>query len=126
MADPHHDPHAMAPTHHDSHAHPEEHGPSFGLYVTVFVTLSILTMVSFGAYELLGHGPSSMWVILCVSVAKATLVAMIFMHLKYDWGKVFCIVIPVSVMAVLMIIVLLPDLVLAWHHIDPRYVSTGP
>ena len=47
---------------------------------------------------------------------KSGLVAAIFMHLKYDWGKVFCIMIPVVVMSMMMIIVLLPDAVLGWHN----------
>jgi hypothetical protein len=37
------------------------------------------------------------------------------MHLKFDWNRVFCIVIPVCIMAVMMIIVLLIDQTLAWH-----------
>ena len=47
---------------------------------------------------------------------KASCVIGIFMNLKFDWGKLYCIVIPVSILAVMMIIVLLPDLVLGWHY----------
>jgi hypothetical protein len=43
-------------------------------------------------------------------------VALIFMHLKFDFGRLYCIIIPVSIMAVMMIIVLLPDIVIGWHH----------
>ena len=39
------------------------------------------------------------------------------MHLKQDWGKVYFIVIPVSIMSVMMIIVFMPDILLAWHHV---------
>ena len=46
-------------------------------------------------------------------MVKAACVAAIFMHLKFDFGKVYCIIIPVSIMAVMMIIVLLPDIVLS-------------
>ncbi|MCI0742567.1 MAG: cytochrome C oxidase subunit IV family protein [Gemmataceae bacterium] len=93
-----------------------EHGPKFQTYINVFVALMIFTLASFGAYKILGQGQSSMWIILAISVAKATLVALIFMHLKFDWPRVYCIVIPVCVMAVMMMIVLLPDFVIAWRQ----------
>ena len=93
-----------------------DHGPSFQAYMYVFGFLCVLTLTSFLANFLLGQGHASMVIILMVSVVKATLVAMIFMHLKFDWSKVYCIIIPVCVMGVMMMIVLLPDIVLAWHH----------
>jgi len=97
-------------------AHDDDHGDIFKLYVTVFAALAVATGISFGAYELLGQGTSSLIIIMIVSVIKATMVAYVFMHLKYDWGKVFGIMIPVVVMAVMFIIVLLPDIVFTWHH----------
>ncbi|MCI0381037.1 MAG: cytochrome C oxidase subunit IV family protein [Gemmataceae bacterium] len=99
----------------DAHDHPE-HAPKFQAYINVFVALMIFTLASFGAYKILGQGPSSMWIILAISVAKATLVALIFMHLKFDWPNLYCIVIPVCVMAVMVMIVLLPDIVLSWRQ----------
>ena len=103
----------------DTHEHAHEHaGPNFQTYLNVFIALGVLTIASFGAYELLGQGPRSMWVILAISVAKATLVAMIFMHLKFDWGRLYCIVIPVCVMAVMMMIVLLIDQTVAWINYE--------
>jgi caa(3)-type oxidase subunit IV len=106
---------------HDMHASaPAEHGPSFQTYIYVFVALCVFTAVSFVSNGLVAHTLGlvqlSMWIILAVAVVKATLVAMIFMHLKFDWSKVYCIIIPVCVMGVMMIIVLLPDIVLSWHH----------
>jgi caa(3)-type oxidase subunit IV len=92
------------------------HGPNFQAYINVFIALCVLTAVSFLANWLLGQGPSSMWIILAVAVVKATLVAMVFMHLNFDWPKVYCIIIPVCVMGVMMMIVLLPDIVLGWHQ----------
>src|SRR5437660_1497298 len=94
-------------------AAPQAHeGPHFQAYLNVFYILCVLTAVSFFANFALGQGQASMWIILVVAVVKATLVAMIFMHLKFDWPKLYCIVIPVCVMAVMMMIVLLPDIVL--------------
>jgi caa(3)-type oxidase subunit IV len=93
-----------------------DHGPSFQLYMMVFGALCVLTAVSFLANWLLGQNHTSMWIIMFVAVVKATLVAMIFMHLKFDWKKVYCIIVPVCVMGVMMMIVLLPDIVLGWHN----------
>jgi len=93
-----------------------EHGPRKNAYMAVFYALCVFTAVSFLANWLLGQGQASMWIILAVAVVKATLVGMIFMHLNFDWPKLYCIIIPVCVMGVMMMIVLLPDIVLAWHH----------
>ena len=91
-------------------------GAHFRAYMYVFGLLCVFTLTSFLANLILGQGHASMVIILLVSIAKATLVAVIFMHLKTDWSKVYCIIIPVCVMGVMMMIVLLPDIVFAWHH----------
>jgi caa(3)-type oxidase subunit IV len=92
------------------------HGPSFQAYMIVFFVLCVCTGLSFLANQIFGQGHTSMYIIMVVSVVKATLVAVIFMHLKTDWPRVYCIIIPVSVMGVMMMIVLLPDILLSWHH----------
>ena len=38
------------------------------------------------------------------------------MHLKYDWGKLYFLIVPAFILGAMMMIVLLPDIVLAWHH----------
>lgn len=96
-----------------AHGQTEGHGDIFRTYLMVFGALAILTAVSFGAYVILGHGMGSLSVIMLVSIVKASLVAVIFMHLKWDWGKVFGIMLPVVIMAIMMIIVLLPDMLFA-------------
>jgi caa(3)-type oxidase subunit IV len=93
-----------------------DHGPNFQAYMYVFYALCLLTATSFFANLLLGRGQTSFVVIMIVSVVKATLVGLIFMHLKFDWPKLYCIIIPVSVMGIMMMIVLLPDIVFSWHH----------
>ena len=37
------------------------------------------------------------------------------MHLKFDWAKVYFIIVPVSILGVMMMIVLMPDIVMAWQ-----------
>ena len=97
---------------HDEHA-------LFRSYMIIFAALCGFTLISFVANELVrAHVISpmvSLTIIMVVAVIKAGCVAYIFMHLKWDWGKVYCIMIPVLVMAVMMIIVFLPDGVLTWR-----------
>lgn len=111
-------PSTVPPTTHDDDAH-------FKAYLIVFGLLCVFTAVSFICNELDRHHiigkHVSLVIILIVAVIKAVCVGVIFMHLKQDWGKVFFIIIPVTVMGIMMIIVLLPDIVLSWHH-----VSAGP
>jgi hypothetical protein len=38
------------------------------------------------------------------------------MHLLLDWKRLYFMIIPVMIMGTMMLIVLLPDIVLAWHH----------
>jgi hypothetical protein len=42
------------------------------------------------------------------------------MHLKWDWGKIFFLMIPVMILTVMMVVVLLPDVV------QSRLDQTGP
>ncbi len=109
---------------HPTHAHPfQDHtpaGPNFQMYLTIFVILCIFTALSFVFNELARHDiisyGMSVALIVLVAVLKAGCVGAIFMHLRFDWGRLYCIIIPVSIMAVMMMVVLLPDIVLGWHH----------
>ena len=100
----------MAATHHDEHA-----GPSFQTYLFVFYALSVCTALSFFVNFALGHNLTSAGIIMIVAVVKASMVAAIFMHLKFDWGKLYCIILPVCVVTVMMVIILSIDATLAWH-----------
>lgn len=103
--------------HSHDHASHDHAGPNFKAYISVFMALCVLTGMSFVANFFFHQNQPqlSMWIILGVACVKAFLVASIFMHLKYDWNRLYFIVIPVCVMGVMMMIVLLPDIVLAWH-----------
>jgi cytochrome c oxidase subunit IV len=93
----------------------DEHVPSFQLYMYVFYALCVCTALSFAFNLALGHGMTSAGLIMIVAVIKASLVASIFMHLKFDWGKLYCIILPVCVVTVMMVIILSIDATLAWH-----------
>jgi cytochrome c oxidase subunit IV len=107
----------------DNHEHA---GPSFQTYMYVFYALCVFTALSFIFNELARHSVithmTSVVGIVIVAIFKATLVAMIFMHLKFDWGKVYCIILPVSVVTVMMVIILSIDTTLAWHALPGRSV----
>ena len=106
----------MTDTHHD-----ESHGAAvFKAYMVVAVALSIFTACSFifnwmARHDYITHFVSFV-LILGVAIVKATLVAMIFMHLKWDWYKLYFMIVPAFIIGTMMIIVLLPDIVLAWNH----------
>jgi cytochrome c oxidase subunit 4 len=100
---------------HPTHAHA---GPDVKAYLVVFGALAVFTLVSFVANaasrgEWIGR-TTAFVIILGVAIVKAVLVAMFFMHLKYDWGRVFFLVIPVLILATMMVIVLFPDQTLIW------------
>jgi len=105
----------------ESHSTDTAHaGHSIKPYLVVFGALVIFTALSFLFNSLVRGGSiapeTGFTLILAVAVCKAVLVATYFMHLLLDWKRVYFVIIPVMIMGAMMIIVLLPDIVLAWHH----------
>ncbi len=96
----------------DSHEHA---GPNFNTYMMVFGALCVCTALSFAIHFILGHGLASASLIMIVSVIKATLVAAIFMHLMFDWKKLYCVILPVCIVTLMMVIILSIDATLVWH-----------
>ena len=91
------------------------HGPNVRLYMTIFGLLAFCTALSFIVLQLYGHGsPTAASIIMVIAVIKAAAVAVIFMHLKWDWGRLYFLIIPVFILGAMMMMVLLPDLVFAW------------
>src|SRR5437016_4375277 len=109
----------MAETHTDAHGH-AHHGPNVRTYLIVFAALSIFTAVSFVANSLVRAEkitPTvSFAIILGVAVVKAVLVGTYFMHLIVDWGKLYYLIFPTFILAVMMITVFMPDIVLGWSN----------
>jgi caa(3)-type oxidase subunit IV len=98
-----------------SHGHA---GANVNGYLIIFGALAIFTLLSFLVNFAVRseHFTATVGFILIMGVAvcKAVLVAMFFMHLKWDWGRLFFMIIPVLILGTMMIIVLLPDIVLSW------------
>jgi caa(3)-type oxidase subunit IV len=105
-------------------AHATAHDPDMKVkaYFTVFIALAVFTAVSFVA-NWAAH-PEHAWItpftsfviILGVAIIKAVLVALIFMHLKFDWSKLYFLIITALIMGTMMMTVLMPDIVIAWQH----------
>lgn len=97
------------------------HGPSTQSFLAVFGALVVFTALSFVAntaarYEVMSV-LASFAIILGVAVLKALLVATWFMHLRWDWGRLYFLIVPALILGPLLVIVLLPDIVLAWKHV---------
>jgi caa(3)-type oxidase subunit IV len=106
----------------DAHAPGAHAGPNVKLYLVIGGALAVFTVVSFVVNAMYRGGTitaqTGFVIILGVAVCKAVLVAMFYMHLKYDWGRVYFMVVPVLILGTMFMVVLLPDIVLAWHTTD--------
>ncbi|MFL5244283.1 MAG: cytochrome C oxidase subunit IV family protein [Gemmataceae bacterium] len=102
-------------THHEVH-----HGPNLQAYLVIGVALSVFTVVSFvvnyAVRDNLLTANLGFVLILAVAVVKAFLVGLYFMHLKFDWPKLYFMIIPAFILGAMMGLALLPDIVLAWPH----------
>ena len=87
-------------------SHAEHHGPS---YMAIFWYLAVLTVVEIGVIFL--PIPKVAIAVLLVSMAsaKAILVALYFMHLRFETKTLGYIALTPVVIAVLLVLVLLPD-----------------
>src|SRR5688572_12182181 len=106
MADTHdHGAHGHTHGHGHGHGHGHDvahghHGPNMTVYLSVAGALAVFTIVSFvvNAWVRGDHDNRAMTglaIILAVAVCKAGLVAAFFMHVKYDFGKVYFIIFPI-------------------------------
>jgi len=101
----------------ENHGAAEHHGPTLRIYLVIFGALCVFTLVSFLVNAILGIGShAGMAIIMAVAVCKATLVGMFFMHLKYEWMKLYFLIVPVAILGVMMMIVLMPDGVAGWPN----------
>lgn len=110
----------MSDTHEEGH-----HGPTVQNYMVVFGALAGLTLISFIVNWALGRNVASMLIILGVGVIKALLVGAYFMHLKWDWSRLYYLIFPTFILGAMMMMVLLPDIVLAWPS-APAPSSSAP
>jgi len=102
--------------HHDEHAH----GANVSAYLVVFVALCVFTAVSFIVNYFVRDNHISATtgfiMILGVAVCKTLLVASYFMHLKWDWSKLYFLIVPAFVLSPMLVLALLPDIVIYWKN----------
>jgi cytochrome c oxidase subunit IV len=111
MTDPHAGAHAMPAHGHETHA-----GPRFQDYMRTFYALMVLTVASYVVYVTMGHGPGSAGIILVLAIFKSSLVISIFMHLLFDWKKLYGIIIPVVILCIMATFIFLVDQVMPWRR----------
>jgi caa(3)-type oxidase subunit IV len=101
-------------------SHSTGHDSGVRAYLVIFAALIVFTIVSFVVNSAVRsqsmQSNTGFVIILGVAICKAVLVAMFFMHLKFDWKRVYFMIVPVMILGTMMVIVLLPDIVLAWKH----------
>jgi cytochrome c oxidase subunit 4 len=106
---------------HDAHEvdpHAAEHG--IAKYVYVFLILCLLTGCSFLTYSEWWRSHFAPEVgrafMMAVSCTKALLVIAFFMHLKYEADWKYVLTVPASIMSLLLVLALVPDIGLRVYH----------
>jgi len=113
-----HEPAAPAGGTHGGHAGGDFGHGGIGKYIAVFIGLCVLTALSFGiANSPLKNTPEITWVMMmAVSCAKAMLVILFFMHLKWEANWKYVLTIPASIMSIFLVLMLVPDVGLRGRH----------
>jgi cytochrome c oxidase subunit 4 len=99
--------------HSNGSGHDDEHGHGgVGKYIAVFVSLCVLTAISFlvGSNETIMATPAIGWTLMmAVSCAKALLVMLFFMHLIWEANWKYVLTVPASIMSLFLLLALFPD-----------------
>ena len=97
---------------HAAHAHA---GPDLKIYLAIFAALCGFTLLSFVVNLVLGQGSiSGMGIIMLGAVFKATLVAMYFMHLRFETRTLGLIALTPLLLCVFLLFMLIPDTSWRW------------
>lgn len=99
---------------HATGSHNHTHVPGgVGKYIAVFLALCVLTAISFAvgnSQQLRENAPGVMMaMMMAVSCAKAALVILFFMHLKYEANWKYVLTIPATIMSFFLVLMLIPD-----------------
>ena len=91
----------------------EDHGkhvPSYMNYVMVFVGLGVLTALTVAiSYSGLGEG-LKMYLSFAIATVKALLVALFFMHLRFEPRTIVVFAVTPVLLAILFILAIAPDI----------------
>lgn len=113
---------------HGQHQQHEHHG-GIGVYLLVFGGLVLLTGLSFwiGNSAIKDTAPLTAWAaMMAVSVGKAMLVILFFMHLLWEANWKYVLTIPAVMMSVFLILMLVPDIGRrAAHYSGSRWIHAA-
>jgi len=123
---------------HGDHGHDDGHGHDagghggVGKYVAVFFALCGLTAISVGVGSFMPGLRANAPGIMCgatmpVSCAKAPLVILFFMHLKWEANWKYVLTVPASIMSIFLMLMLIPDIGLRtrWYA-EERWLYAPP
>ncbi len=112
-------PHDAQLGHHGSHhATGDAHDSHHVNYFAIFVALLVCTALSV-IFDLVPlNGKLVTFLVLAVATAKATFVMTYFMHLKFEKGWKFVILLPTAILAVGLMVALMPDVGLHYYTRD--------
>lgn len=102
---------------HDDGSGHDDHG-GFGKYIAVTIALLVLTITSFAiAKSPIMNTESVGWTgMMAVSCAKASLVILFFMHLKWEANWKYVLTVPASIMSIFLMLMLVPDIGRRTNH----------
>ena len=116
---------------HEGHNHDAGGHGGVGKYNAVFFALCFLTLISYlvgNSATLREKTPGIMWaMMMAVSCAKASLVILFFMHLKWEANWKYVLTVPASIMSVFLMLMLVPDIGLRtrWYA-EERWLYAPP
>jgi cytochrome c oxidase subunit IV len=90
------------------HGHGHAHVSKRPMYIKCFLILTVLTAAEIGLTYVL-HGAALIIMLTAAAVAKAGLVAAVFMHLKFERRTLVLIILMPLLFATILIIGLMPD-----------------
>ncbi|MBM3998430.1 MAG: hypothetical protein FJ297_02615 [Planctomycetes bacterium] len=103
-------PHAATPSS-DAHAERSHSGAGLRTFLFVFGGLLLLTACSYLTFRLAADAPAIRWpLMMAISCVKALLVISFFMHLIWETRWKYVLTIPASIMSLLLIALLIPDI----------------
>jgi cytochrome c oxidase subunit 4 len=106
-----------AQAHHDAHAGGHHHVN----YFAIFIALLVCTAISI-VFDLLPKSGNLkylvVFLVLSVATAKALFVMTYFMHLKFEGGWKFVVLLPTAILSVGMMVALMPDIGLHYYTYD--------
>ena len=97
---------------HTTAAHDASHGPSTGVYYTIFGCLAFLTFITVFISRVNLPAVPSVIMAFLIAICKATLVIAFFMHLKYDPKVMHMMCVVPVVLTMIAMMALMPDIAL--------------